>query len=122
MITIDFLNNNKILTLCQKEFIWNFNKKLLELDIFIENVWKSRDYTRKNFEQISKYVIDIQAYLNTEIEHQGCDEGAEQYQGYCLYLRKRRIMFETTFDLEDLNQYFSDEEEENKNWKYELTL
>lgn len=114
MITIDFLNNNKILTPNQKEFIRNFNKKLLELDIFIENLSKSREYTRENFEQISKYVYDIQAYLNTEIECQGCDEGAEQYQGYCLYLRKRRIMFETTFDLENLKQYF-EEEEENKN-------
>jgi len=114
MITIDFLKNNKILTSSQKKFITAFNKKLLKLDIFIENVSNNREYTRKNFEQISKYVYDIQAYLNAEIECQGCDEGAEQYQGYCLYLNHRRIMFETTFDLDDLRQYFSDEEE-NKN-------
>ncbi len=113
MITIDFLNNNKILTLCQREFIRNFNKKLLEFDSFIENLSKNRDYTRENFEQISKYVYDIQTYLNAEIEREKC-EGAEQYQGYSLYLKHRRIIFETTFDLENLNQYFF-EEEENKN-------
>jgi hypothetical protein len=115
MITIDFLNNNKILTLCQKKFIIAFNKKLLELDIFIENVSENREYTTENFEQISKYVCDIQAYLNTEIERQGCDEGAEQYQGYSLYLKHRRILFETTFDLDDLKQYFSDEETKTEN-------
>jgi pantothenate kinase-related protein Tda10 len=110
MITIDFLSNNKILTSNQKKFIIAFNKKLIKLDTIIENVSNSIEYTRENFEKISKYVIDIQTYLNAEIERQECDEGAEQYQGYSLYLKHRRILFETTFDLEDLRQYFSDEE------------